>query len=73
MEGVISQARKVAAAETLFPLTLIRTVDIYESCLVVIREQNAGLLTERHSLLYQLEAFKKEVSDFQKKAVETCG
>ena len=67
VEDVISKTSRVAGTEILHSLSPVKRADTDEAGLAAIREQNSVLMTKRNSLLYQLEALKKEVMSRQKK------
>ena len=68
VEGLVSKTRKVAAVDTLYPVTLVRRAEIDDEGLSVLRNKNAELITERQSVVYQLDALKAEILSWQKKA-----
>ena len=68
MEGLVSKTRKVAAADTLFPVRLVRRAEMNDEGLSILRNKYAGLMTERQSFVFQLDALKAEILSWQKKA-----
>ena len=68
VEGLVSKTRKVAAADTFYPVTLVRRAEIDDEGLSVLRNKNAELMTERQSFVFQLDALKAEILSWQKKA-----
>ena len=68
VEGLVSKTRKVAAADTLYPVTLVRRAEIDDEGLSVLRNKNAELMTERQSFVFQLDALKAEILSWQKRA-----
>ena len=68
VEGIVSKTRKVAAADTFYPVTLLRRAEIDNEGLSVLRNKNAELMTERQSFVFQLDALKAEILSWQKKA-----
>ena len=68
VEGLVSKTRKVAAADTLYPVTLVRRAEIDDEGLSVLRNKNAELMTERQFFVFQLDALKAEIFSWQKKA-----
>ena len=57
VEGLVSKTREVAAADTLYTVTLVSTAEIDEEGLSVLRNKNEDLMTERHCLVFQLDDF----------------
>ena len=45
VEFLVSKTRKVAAADTLYPVTLVRRAEIDEEGLSILRNKNAELMT----------------------------
>ena len=70
VEGLVSKTRKVAAADTLYPVTLVRRAEIDDEGLSVLRNKNAELMTERQLFVFQLDALKAEILSWQQSLTE---
>ena len=68
VEGLVSKTWKVTAADTLYPLTLVRRTEIEDEGLLVLRNKNAELMTEWPSFVFQLDDLNAEILSWQKKA-----
>ena len=68
VEGLVSKTRKVATADTLYPVALVRRAEIDEEGLPVLRNKNAELMTERQPLVFMLDALISGILSLQKEA-----
>ena len=68
VKGLVNKTRKIGAADSLYPVTLVRRAEVDEERLSVLRNKNAELMTEQQSFVYQLDALKAKILSWQKKA-----
>ena len=68
VEGLVGKTQKVAAADTFYPVTLVKRAEIDEKGLSVLRNKNTELMTERQSLVFQLIALKAEIFTLAEKS-----